>query len=196
MRDLAALLLAALAGAAACADPPDRAEIPDTATAPPAATADSAPTSADSAAWTVTDRGAGPLAIGMTAAAAGRALGAPLQPTYEPGGTCDMIDVPGGPAGLSLMLVSDTLVRVDVVDTLPRTREGVGVGSGEAAVLAAYAPHVASGPHKYDAAPARYLTATSPTDSSHAIVFETDGQRVTRYRAGRRPEVEWVEGCS
>jgi hypothetical protein len=28
-----------------------------------------------------------------------------------------------------------------------------------------------------------------------AIVFETDGKRVTMFRAGRMPEVEWVEGC-
>jgi hypothetical protein len=28
------------------------------------------------------------------------------------------------------------------------------------------------------------------------IVFETDGKRVTMFRAGRLPEVEWVEGCS
>jgi hypothetical protein len=27
-------------------------------------------------------------------------------------------------------------------------------------------------------------------------VFETDGQRVTNYRVGRKPEVQWVEGCS
>ena len=28
------------------------------------------------------------------------------------------------------------------------------------------------------------------------IVFETDGQRLTAYRSGRRPAVEYVEGCS
>ena len=28
------------------------------------------------------------------------------------------------------------------------------------------------------------------------IVFETDGQRVTRYRTGIRHVVEWAEGCS
>ena len=33
-------------------------------------------------------------------------------------------------------------------------------------------------------------------DSGFEVVFETDSQRVTRYRAGRLPEVEYVEGCS
>jgi hypothetical protein len=29
-----------------------------------------------------------------------------------------------------------------------------------------------------------------------AIVFETNGKTVTNFRAGRLPEVKWVEGCS
>ena len=34
-------------------------------------------------------------------------------------------------------------------------------------------------------------------DSSVArIIFETDGKRVVKYRAGRGPQVEYVEGCS
>jgi hypothetical protein len=32
-------------------------------------------------------------------------------------------------------------------------------------------------------------------DPQHRIIFETDGKVVTRYRAGRMPEVEWVEKC-
>ena len=36
----------------------------------------------------------------------------------------------------------------------------------------------------------------TPADTTRRLVFETDGARVLRYRAGRRPEVEWVEGCS
>jgi hypothetical protein len=28
-----------------------------------------------------------------------------------------------------------------------------------------------------------------------ALVFETDGKHVTMFRAGRLPEVKWVEGC-
>ena len=33
-------------------------------------------------------------------------------------------------------------------------------------------------------------------DSAYRLIFETDGQRVTEYRAGLLPAVEWVEGCS
>ena len=51
-------------------------------------------------------------------------------------------------------------------------------------------------PHKYEQG-WRYLTVTpaAPTDGAFRLVFETDGQKVVRYRAGRMPEVEWVENC-
>ena len=186
MRHPSSVLL--LAAVAACSEASERPAPVDTARTEPAAV--------DSSAWAVDDRAAGPLAIGMTTAAAERALGAALRAADDVVEGCATIVVPGGPAGLSLMFVNDTLVRFDVADSVPRTRAGVGVGSGEGAVEAAYGPRVLVGPHKYDAPPAHYLTVVPTADSAYAIVFETDGARVTRYRAGRRPEVEWVEGCS
>ena len=35
-----------------------------------------------------------------------------------------------------------------------------------------------------------------PEDSARRLIFETDGQRVVRYRAGITPAVEYVEGCA
>ena len=49
-----------------------------------------------------------------------------------------------------------------------------------------------SGPHKYNPG-GHYITVTGA--GSNRIVFETDGSRVTNYRAGRSPEVEQVERC-
>jgi hypothetical protein len=40
------------------------------------------------------------------------------------------------------------------------------------------------------------MVVVPPEDTTHRIVFETDGQNVTLFRSGRMPEVEWVEGCS
>lgn len=44
----------------------------------------------------------------------------------------------------------------------------------------------------------KYLIATpaASADAGFRIVFETDGASVLKYRAGRLPEVEWVEGCA
>ena len=51
-------------------------------------------------------------------------------------------------------------------------------------------------PHKYTNG--HYLVVRSATaaDTTHRIIFETDGKVVTRFRSGRMPEVAWVEGCS
>jgi hypothetical protein len=35
----------------------------------------------------------------------------------------------------------------------------------------------------------------TPSDTALRLVFETEGARVTRFRVGRRPAVEYVEGC-
>lgn len=104
------------------------------------------------------------------------------------------------PAGTSLMVLRDSagaLLRVDRVDidsagTL--TREGAGVGDGEARVDSLYGKRLQVQPHKYTPE-GHYLIVTSERDSTFRIVFETDGQHVTRYRAGRRPAVDFVERC-
>ena len=51
-------------------------------------------------------------------------------------------------------------------------------------------------PHKYLPG-GEYLTvrSASPADSLRRMVFETENGRVTHFRAGRVPEVEWVERC-
>ena len=51
-------------------------------------------------------------------------------------------------------------------------------------------------PHKYVAG-AQYLVVrpASPTDSTFRIVFVSESGRITRFRSGRVPEVEWVERC-
>lgn len=152
--------------------------------------------SSTSAVWTVTDTGTGPLRIGMTREEATSALGAEIELAGQDPKECAMIAVPGGKSPVLLMLVNDSLVRVDVADSLTATVNGLRVGSTEAEVMRVYGPALRVMPHKYDGGGAHYLVAVPANDSTRAVVFETDGERVTRYRAGRRPEVEWVEGCS
>jgi hypothetical protein len=48
-------------------------------------------------------------------------------------------------------------------------------------------------PHAYTEG--HYLTIIAP-DRKHGIVFETDGSRVTQYRAGRLVAIRYGEGCS
>jgi len=145
--------------------------------------------------WTVSERAAGPLRIGMTVAEVGHALGTAFQPAYEMTDDCDMVSAPGGPPDISLMIVRDTLVRFDVTDSLTPTTTGMRVGTTEADVLGIYGDGVRVEPHAYDDPDGHYLVVRPMTDSLYAIIFETDGRRVTSYRAGRWPEAGGIEGC-
>jgi hypothetical protein len=90
------------------------------------------------------------------------------------------------------MDVSGEIARIDITEPGVPTDRGIEVGATEARVRETYGSLLSASPHKYTAG--RYLTIA--IDPDHRIVFETDGQVVTRYRVGRLPEVEWVEGCS
>ncbi len=94
------------------------------------------------------------------------------------------------------MTESDTLVRIDVRDSTAATREGARVGDSEARIKSLYGSAVRVEPHKYTGPMGHYLIVTPAGDTTRLIVFETDGQRVTTFRVGKRPQVEYVEGCS
>jgi hypothetical protein len=71
------------------------------------------------------------------------------------------------------------------------------VGMSEADVRGRYPVGLRVQPHKYDPK-GRYLVlqGMQPADSARRLIFETDGRRVVRYRAGITPAVEYVEGCA
>jgi hypothetical protein len=97
---------------------------------------------------------------------------------------------------VSFMLIDGRIARVEVTGGRIATREGARIGDSEGRINTLYAGRVEVQPHKYT--DGRYLIVRpmERADSAYRIVFETDGSRVVRYRSGRLPEVQWVEGCS
>jgi hypothetical protein len=180
MRPLPAFA-AALALAACRADSPPAA---DPAPPPPAA----------ESAWTVSAAGYGPIRIGWTVAELNTALNENVRPTYQASDECDYIHPARLPVRVNLMVVKDTVVRVDVDTPGVLTEKGAGVGDTEQRISELYGP-VKVQSHKYRPA-GHNLIVTDPADSMLRIIFETDSGRVVRYRAGRRPPVDYVEGCS
>jgi hypothetical protein len=145
-------------------------------------------------AWTLTETGWGPIRAGMSVADARAALGAAVP---EPNNReCDHVRPPAGPAGVLLMVVDGQVARVEVTDTTVATAAGARVGDPEARVRALYPGRVQTTPHKYVDGHYLVVRRGPGADSLYALVFETDGRRVTRFRGGRFPEVGWVEGCS
>ena len=95
------------------------------------------------------------------------------------------------------MWVAGTLARIEILTPELPTDRGARVGDSGARLDSLYGRRATTMPAKYD--PHGSYVVVRPahaTDSTRRLVFETDSTRhVTRYRAGREPEVEWVEGC-
>lgn len=146
---------------------------------------------------TVTETGYGPLLIGMTVANAATALNSPIPSTAGLDTACAYIHVANMPAGMRIMFTGGTVARIEVDSNTIATGLGARVGDSELRVRGLYGPRVTAEPHKYLPG-GHYLIVAPipPTDSALRLVFETDGKRVTKYRAGRMPQVKWVEGCA
>jgi hypothetical protein len=181
-----------LVGAAACKTK----EQPAADSAAPAASTPAASTPTPSNDRTATLDGLGKVKIGASAAELASALGEPLPPPRVAEVSCRYMRPASLPAGVGIMLVNDSVARIDIDSAGVQTSEGAGVGEAEARVVEIYRDRVAVTPHKYTGPTGHYLTVSPVGDTLRRIIFETDGQRVTKYRVGRRPTVEWVEGCS
>lgn len=150
---------------------------------------------ADGAAWTVTELGIGPVRAGMTVAEARAALGGALtEASSAP--SCGYATSSRAPKGVNFMIVDGRIARADVRGGTTATAAGAKIGDTEQRVRALYAGRIAVTPHKYTNGHYLTVTPSNPADSAYRIVFETDSSRVTVYRSGLRPPVEWVEGCS
>jgi hypothetical protein len=102
----------------------------------------------------------------------------------------------GIPDGVSVMVVKGKVARIDVDTGSVTTEDGVKIGDTEQKVQSIYDGDLQVEPHKYIEG-GHYMTVMGDsTSAGKAIVFETDGKRVTAFRAGRLPEAKWVEGCS
>ncbi len=147
-----------------------------------------------STAWVVTPDGIGAIRVGMTADELRRAVG--HVPGANPAADCRYVRPSDAPAGVSVMLARGQVARVDIDSAGVSSDAGVAVGDSAAKVAEAYAKRMTATPHKYIPS-GQYLTvrSASPADSLRRMVFETENGRVTRFRAGRVPEVEWVERC-
>ncbi len=102
----------------------------------------------------------------------------------------------GIPEGVSVMVIKGKIARIDVDTGSVTTEDGARIGDSEDRIKSIYGEEVKVEPHKYNEG-WHYLTVMGDSASAgKALVFETDGKRVTMFRGGRLPEVKWVEGCS
>ncbi len=149
--------------------------------------------------WKVGLRSVGPVRYGISLTEASRALGETLTlDATEPGESCAYLHPAAAPWGVSFMVIDTLVERVDVHEGKVTTVSGAHIGSTEAEIKALYPGHIEIEPHPYTGPEGHYLiyVPQDPSDTMFRIIFETDGDKVTMYRAGRRPAVEYIEGCS
>jgi len=148
--------------------------------------------------WVATFDSVGPVAAGSRYSAVARSFGVTQAriPADEDAVACDYVDLPGMPPGVSLMVFRDSIVRIDIDTTGVQTREGIGVGSLESAVLDAYRGRARIESHPYSGPDWHYVIVTPSRDSTYRMIFETDGLTVHSFRVGLRGAVDLIEGCS
>lgn len=199
MKHLALIASAALALAACGGETP----APET---PPAPAAEGTPPSSADADEVLTPDGWGPLTIGMTKDEVVTAVGDMRDPDAVgiPGSECVEFQPLRAPDGLWVMLEEGKLTRITVGElSNVKTNTGLGIGDTADAVMASNA-YIKRSPHKYQDAPAEYLTLWDTPQSedfvrdvnARGIVFEVDGTgKVGAIHAGG-PSIQYVEGCA
>jgi hypothetical protein len=150
--------------------------------------------------WTISLRGAGPVRVGMTVVQVRRALNDPrAHRVGTPGDsldTCSYLESSAVPEALGIMFLAGRVARMSVSQAGFRTASGAGVGDTEDRIKQLYPGRITVGPHPYVSG--HYLTyrPADPADRGYGMIFETDGKKVTSFRAGTEEAIALIEGCS
>ncbi|NER39252.1 MAG: hypothetical protein F6J93_35760 [Oscillatoria sp. SIO1A7] len=143
--------------------------------------------------------GIGPIGVGMTLKEASAAAGLDLVD----GGTtdsseCFYYEPESGPDGLAFMVINNRIARVDIDNPRITTISGAKIGDASDRIEGLYAGLIETSDRKDDSE-GKYLTLVPklPQNQNYRLIFETDASdKVTSFRAGKLPEIEYVEGCS
>ena len=142
--------------------------------------------------------GIGPIRVGMTIKQASQSSGLKLIQVSSGGEDygCFYFKPQNNPKGVSFMVTDERISRVDIDNPRITTISGAKIGDSEKRIKSLYAGQIQVTPHEY-IINGHYLTYV-PRDSkdrNYRVVFESNGSIITEIRAGKLPEVLYVEGC-
>ena len=145
----------------------------------------------------ISTAGLGPVKIGMTVRRAerrGRVDLVSMGPSLH---GCRYVRPRNRRIRAMFMVVKRRIVRVDVRRRGIRTLSGFRVGSSERAVRKAFRGRLRVTPHEYREG-GWYLeyVPRDRVERGRRVIFETNGRRVTYIRAGKLPQVRYIEGCA
>jgi hypothetical protein len=157
------------------------------------ATAGAAPVSSNSR---ITQNGLGSIRLGMTVDQAQRRTGQRIENNlFTPGDdSCGTAQLFPKSVGVNMQTTKSRIWVINVSEPGISTRSGVEVGDTVAALRRAYGSRLHSEPNKYTPK-ARDYWVTFPRNRK--LKFFTSTRRVvTQISSGRKPEVDFVEGCA
>jgi hypothetical protein len=148
--------------------------------------------------------GIGPIRVGMTVDEASQSAGIKL--TRSGSGSrdeyqCSYVQPTGEPKGIAFMVKKGRIVRVDITSHRITTIKGARIGDNEEQIFSLYSGQIQATRHPYEGRSpynGKYLTFVpkDAADKNYRLIFETSKNRVQRFRSGKLPEVEAIEGCS
>ena len=138
----------------------------------------------------LTTAGLGPIKIGMTIAQVEQAGNREL--TFEGGDANAVCASAALGARLYGLFSKGRLTRIYVSSSRYATRTNIRVGDSQRKVLARYGRGLVRQKHAY--VPGGYYLKL--TVGNRRLVFDTDGKRVTQISSGRKPEIDYIEGCA
>lgn len=135
--------------------------------------------------------GIGGLTFGLTVPQAQAAIGMRLltETGQAPSGECYYVKPEKGPEGVFFMISKSTVERVDIRSGNVKTRSGLGIGTTVEQLKTALKDQLQQSGTTYTFVP------TSANDANYRIIFETDGTKVTWFRAGKLGLVTNPTGC-
>jgi len=145
----------------------------------------------------ISTSGLGPVGIGLTKGQAERVARTRIVYQGVALGNCRYAAPRDRSLRASFMLIKNRVARVDVSRRGVATPSGIRVGDSEASVRRQLAGRLKVSRREYVMG-GSYLefVPREGKDSNRRVIFESNGRRITYIRAGRLPEVRYIEGCA
>ncbi len=146
--------------------------------------------------------GIGPIRVGMTVEEASQSAGVRLVQTQSGGEEygCFYFKPQGEPKGIAFMVTKGRIARVGISNERITTIKGAKIGDTEDRIISLYPGQIQIIKAPLTARPEgnpknlTFVPKDHP-DKNYRIIFETVNNRVYRFRSGKLPEVEYIEGC-
>jgi len=142
--------------------------------------------------------GIGPIRVGMTVDEASRAAGVKLVTGYDDRDEylCSYFTPQDSPKGIAFMVTKGRIARVDnFSNKRVTTIKGARIGDTEDRIISLYPGQIQVTKHPLTNQNYLIFVPKDAADKNYRIIFETSKNRVKRFRSGKIPEVESIEGC-